>query len=67
MAGKKTPGPLEPPAECPECGAKVDLDDARKCPECGLDVAEAWEQFRMRRAVRKLEKEEEKRKNPFAW
>lgn len=60
---------------CPECDTQCDVNEDDECPKCKLNVARVYEQFRYKRALRKLEDaiEDDKKKkkkdtgwNPFA-
>lgn len=45
---------------CPECDTEVDLEETDECPKCELNVAKVYEQRRYRKALRKLEEDDER-------
>jgi hypothetical protein len=56
---------------CPECDTQCDVNDDEECPTCGLNVFRVYEQLRYRRALKKLERDddegEKKKKTPSGW
>jgi uncharacterized paraquat-inducible protein A len=48
---------------CPECGTEVNLKETDDCPKCELNVARVYEQARYRRALKKLEQDDDEPKD----